>query len=244
MRARVERLMDKFYPVGPDGRRARDGTYPFYDWMLANVGPEATVLNVGAGPTPVDPQRWLRGKVGHLVGVDPDPVVRTNTDLDEAYVNDGTTLPFADRHFDAVYSDWTLEHVALPTPFLAEICRVLKPGASFWFRTVNRLHYVTVVSAMTPHWFHALVANRARALPSETHEPWPTRYRMNRESTLRRYLSQAGFRGIEIRMIEPEPCYMLFHPIPFVAGVGYERLVNRSEAMRPFRQVVLGRARR
>lgn len=236
--------MDRFYPIGPDGRRARDGTYPFYDWIVANVGSEAVVLNVGAGPTPVEPERWLRGRVGTLVGVDPDPVVHTNTDLDEAHVNNGTTLPFADERFDAVYSDWTLEHVAIPAPFLAEIYRVLKPGGSFWFRTVNRLHYVTLVSAMTPHWFHNLVANRARALPEGTHEPWPTHYRLNRESTLRRRLSRAKFRNIEIRMVEPQPRYMVFHPAAFMAGVSYERLVNRSEAMRPFRQIVLGRAER
>jgi SAM-dependent methyltransferase len=236
--------MDKFYPVGPDGRRAHDGTYPFYDWIVANVGPQATVLNVGAGPTPVEPNRQLRGRFASLAGVDPDPVIRTNTDLDEAYVNNGTTLPFADEHFDAVYSDWTLEHVDDPAPFLAEIYRVLKPGGSFWFRTVNRLHYVTVVSAMTPHWFHALVANRARTLPSDTHEPWPTRYRLNHKATLRRRLHRAGFQGVEIRMIEPEPCYMAFHPFPFMAGVGYERLVNRFEATRAFRQIVLGRALR
>jgi SAM-dependent methyltransferase len=236
--------MDKYYPIGDDGRRMRDGTFPFYNWILVNVGSDATVLNVGAGPTPVEPSRWLRGKFRNLVGIDPDPIVHTNSDLDEAYVNNGTALPFPDKHFDAVYSDWTLEHVADPAPFLAEIHRVLQPGASFWFRTPNRLHYVSLASAMSPHWFHNLVANRARALPSDAHEPWPTHYRMNREATVRRHLHRAGFREVEIRMIEPEPCYMVFHPIPFLAGVGYERLVNRFAVMRPFREIVLGRAKR
>jgi SAM-dependent methyltransferase len=238
----VERLMDRFYPIGPDERRAHDGTYPFYDWITANVGSDAIVLNVGAGPTSAEPERRLRGRFAWLVGVDPDPIVHANTDLDEAYLNDGAALPFADEHFDAVYSDWTLEHVADPAPFLAEIRRVLKPGGSFWFRTISRLHYVGVVSAMSPHWFHKLIANRARALPQDAHDPWPTRYRLNREPTLRRRLQRAGFRSVEIRLIEPQPCYMVFHPVPFMVGVGYERLVNRFDALRPFRQIILGRA--
>ena len=104
----------------PDGTRTLDGTKPFYDWFLSGIdGPNAVVLNVGAGPTPSPAMRRLRGRVKRLVGVDPDPVVKTNTDLDEAHVNDGVHLPFPEASFDAVYSDWTLEHVPEPIPFLA-----------------------------------------------------------------------------------------------------------------------------
>jgi SAM-dependent methyltransferase len=243
MNATVERLLDTYYPRSAEGIRRGNGTKPFYDWLLGGIdASKAVVLNVGAGPTPSSTRR-LRGRVKRLVGVDPDPIVRSNTDLDEAYVNDGVQLPFDDASFDAVYSDWTLEHVDRPAPFLTEIVRVLKPGAYFWFRTSNRWHYVTLVSALSPQWFHRLVANRARALPKDAHEPWPTRYRMNTPPALRKTLQRAGFEGIDISLMEAEPTYMLFSPLAFRLGIGYERLVNGSRRLSNFRLIMFGRAR-
>lgn len=242
MKPSVQRLLDAHYPVSPDGIRFRNGTRPFYDWLLAGIDTtNAVVLNVGAGPTP-SPARRLRGRVKRLVGVDPDPIVLSNADLDEAHVNDGIVLPFDDASFDVAYSDWTLEHVAEPGPFLKEVQRVLKPGASYWFRTSNRVHYVTFASSLTPQWFHLLVANRARMLPGDAHEPWPTRYRVNTSGALRRQLTRAGFESVDIRLIEPEPAYMVFNPVAFRVGIAYERLVNRFSALSRFRLILMGRA--
>jgi SAM-dependent methyltransferase len=244
MRASVSRLLDIYYPLGAEGVRFRDGTVPFYEWITAHVDGRSTVLNVGAGPTPPEPERHMRGKVGKLVGVDPDPIVFTNSDLDEAYVNDGLTLPFSDGVFDAIFSDWTLEHVSMPAPFLAEIYRVLKPGGFFWFRTTNRWHYVTLLAAITPHRFHVAVANRARALDDQAHDPWPTRYRMNDRGRLTTLLSAAGFEAIEIRYLESHPSYLKFHPAAFWLGMKYERLLNRFSVLERFRLIMIGRAQR
>jgi SAM-dependent methyltransferase len=244
VRSSVERLMDIYYPIRSDGVRRHDATVPFYEWILAQVDRESIVLNVGAGPTPPEPQRHLHGRVGRLVGVDPDPIVLTNSDLDEAFVNDGVTLPFDDCVFDAVISDWTLEHVAVPAPFLSEIYRVLKPGGFFWFRTPSRWHYVSLVASVTPHWFHSAIANRSRALSDEAHEPWPTRYRLNGRHRLFELLTTTGFRGVVIRQVESYPSYLMFHPAAFRVGVGYERLVNRFAVLAPLRHTMTGRAQR
>jgi ubiquinone/menaquinone biosynthesis C-methylase UbiE len=243
MKQSVQRLLDRYYPMLPDGIRVKDGTMPFINWMLSSIDPpNALVLNVGAGPTPSPAFRRLRGRVARLIGVDPDPVVLTNQDLDEAYVNNGIDLPFPDNQFDAVYADWTVEHVDRPVAFLAEIRRVLKPGCSFWFRTTNLRHYVTLVSAHTPQWVHRLVANRARALPKDWHDPWPTRYRMNTPRRARQVLIEAGFEKVEFRMVESVPNYLNFSALLFRAGVAYERLVNRGERFAPFRLIMIGSA--
>jgi SAM-dependent methyltransferase len=244
MKPSVRRLYERHYPVIQGDHRRGDGSRTFYEWIRSTPGlARAKVLNVGAGPTPEPEIRKLRGEVGHLVGVDVDPVVMTNEDLDEAHVSDGLSLPFPDAEFDHVYSDWTVEHVESPGPFLREVRRVLKPGGEFFFRTTNRGHYVTMVAAHTPHWFHRLIANRVRDLTKDDHEPWPTYYRLNRPATVRRHLRSAGFDQITIELIEPYPVYLVFHPLAFRAGIAYERLVNRWAWSSRFRLILISRAR-
>lgn len=244
MKPSVQRLYERHYPVIEGDRRRGDGSRDFYDWIRSSPGiAQAKVLNVGAGPTPEPPLRRLRGEVGHLVGVDVDPVVLTNEDLDEALVTDGISLPFPQAEFDYAYSDWTVEHVDKPVAFLREIRRVLKPGGEFFFRTTNIAHYVTLVSSHTPHWFHRLVANRVRALSEDSHEPWPTYYRMNSRAVVRRQLEAAGFDQIAIKLIEPYPVYLAFNPIAFRIGVGYERFVNRWAWSSRFRLILIARGR-
>lgn len=243
MLSTVERLLNRYYPVLPSGYRHRDSTPEFYGWMLSSLDREcAAVLNVGAGPTP-DRARRLKGQVWRHVGVDPDPVVLQNQDLDEAKVNDGVTLPFADGEFDAAYSDWTAEHVVEPLPFLQEIRRVLKPGASYWLRTNNLHHYAALVSALTPHRFHKFIVNHNPCFAARQHDPWPTVYRMNTRRTLRRLMRAAGFDEPIIRTWEADPgAYLSFHPVPFLIGVGYERFVNHFEWTAAFRFTLLVRA--
>jgi SAM-dependent methyltransferase len=239
----VTRLLDKYYPLR-NGVRSRDGTEPFYRWLLTEVPSSAYVLNVGAGPMPDESGRCLKGRFKRHVGVDPDPVVLTNGDLDEAYVNDGVALPFDAGTFDAVYSDWTVEHVDRPIPFLEEICRVLKPAGSYFFRTTNSFHYMTLISALTPHVFHRIVANRARVLATNAHDPWPTRYRMNRPRAIENFAHRAGFGVAEVRTLESHPSYLMFNGLAFRFGVAYERLVNGRDSLATCRLIILARLRK
>src|SRR5579863_336048 len=233
-----ESLFRRYYPD-----ESRDGAVAFYGWVREFISPEAVVLNLGAGP-PADRGkiRVLRGEVAKVVGADPDPEVLNNPDVDEACVITAEgPLPLADDSFDLVLSDWVVEHVVSPARFLGEVRRVLKPGGSFFLRTPNKRHYVALIARMTPHWFHERVANWARGYPPGTHEPWPTVYRLNSRHSIETEARQAGFRSVEIRMWEYEPKYLSFHSIPFVVGVGYERLVNRYELLSGLRASIFGR---
>ncbi|EIJ43143.1 methylase involved in ubiquinone/menaquinone biosynthesis [Beggiatoa alba B18LD] len=239
MKPSVIKLLDYYYPFQADGYRYLDGTYPFYQWIRESIDlPSAVVLNVGAGPTAKEKERRLKGQVKRLVGIDPDPIVLQNTDLDEAYVNNGIQLPFPDASFDAVYSDWVIEHVENPEAFLKEVYRVLKPNGVYLFRTANWAHYVTLIAAFTPHWFHKLVANRARGMAQESHEPWLTFYRMNTPSAIRQKAQQVGFQQCEVRLFESHPSYLAFNALAFRLGVFYERLVNKFSFLARFRHTI------
>ena len=232
-------LYRRFY--GEPGNPRYDGTLVFYADIRRHIGADSIVLNLGAGPATNDPPRILKGEAARVVGADIDPVVLNNNELDEAVVTDGRKLPFADSSFDLVVSDYVLEHVEHPAAFLAEVHRVLKPGGSFFFRTPNLFHYVALISRATPHWVHAMLANRMRNLPADAHEPWPTFYRMNTRRALSRLARQAGFQEAELQMIECEPMYLTFHALPFLAGVAYERIVNSSDLFAGWRANIFGR---
>jgi len=230
-------LFRRFYPD-----QSRDSAVIFYTWVRGFTSPETVLLNLGAGPPADRGIRNLRGEVAKVVGADPDPEVMHNRDLDEAYVISGDgPLPFEDNSFDLVLSDWVLEHVEAPARFLAEVQRVLKPGGSFFFRTPNKSHYVALIARMTPHWCHELVANWARGYGPGEHDPWPTVYRLNSSRTIEAEAYRAGFRTVELKMLEPQPKYLVFHPIPFVVGVGYERIANRYELFSGVRGNIFGR---
>jgi ubiquinone/menaquinone biosynthesis C-methylase UbiE len=230
-------LFKRFYPD-----QSKDGGVAFYGWIRKHIDPNSVVLNLGAGP-PADrgPLRSLKGEVSKVIGADIDPEVLSNPEVDEAYVIKNGRLPFSDSSFSLVYCDWVLEHIEHPLEFLAEVNRVLRPQGSFFFRTPNKGHYMTLISRVTPHWFHALVANWARGYPGGEHEPWPTKYRLNSRKDILQAARRIGFAEVELRMWEYQPLYLVFHAIPFVVGVGYERLVNRYDWLAGARASILGR---
>ena len=237
------RLFKRYYPD-----TSRSGTLFFYGWMRKQVALPCHALNLGAGPG--DPPgssdfaiRDMRCPEWRIDGCDPDPAVRNNAQLDRAVVMDTPdVLPFPDESFDVVYSDYVLEHVERPEVFLGEVIRVLKPGGSFFFRTPNVWHYVSVVARVTPHWVHVLVANRVRGLSADAHEPYPTYHRMNTRRVLLRLCAGTGFHHLEMIMFEAEPSYLVFNPLVFFAGVAYERTVNATALLSGLRANIMGRA--
>lgn len=232
----IGNLFERFYP---DGKR--DGTRKFYEWVRESTTSSTVLLNLGAGPPTGSQIRSFKGEIARVVGADIDPDVLDNDELDEAHLIEDGLLPFPESHFDVVLSDFVLEHVQNPAIFMKEACRVCKKGGSFFFRTPNKYHYVSLVARSTPHRFHVMIANRARNLNEDAHEPWPTFHRLNSRTEIRRMAQDVGFSDCELRMIEAEPSYLMFHPLPFLAGVAYERLVNSSNLLSGWRANIFGR---
>lgn len=232
----TQKLLERFY-----SDPKFDGTTTFYWWVRELAKPSFQILNLGAGPATRLAVRCFKGEVAEVVGADIDRVVLTNTELDRGILIANDRIPIEDSYFDLIYSDFVLEHVKRPREFLAEVHRLLKPGGSYLFRTPNRYHYVTIISSLTPHSFHEKVANPVRGMSEDAHEPWPTFYRMNTRSRLRRLAANAGFDRVELRMVECEPSYLQFHVVPFLIGTAYERVVNSTELLAGLRANIQGR---
>lgn len=101
-----------------------------YNWVLANLGKEAKVLDCGAGDRAFPDERvisleYLDFELPHVFG-------------------DGHALPFADEVFDAVFSQAVMEHMRDPYMAAKEIARVLKPGGLIYVESafLQPLHAV------------------------------------------------------------------------------------------------------
>lgn len=229
------KLFKKYYPDD-----SMNGTVRFYSWIRSGIKSTDVLLNVGAGLTSADKIRSLRGEVQKVIGLDIDPDVISNQDLDEAHLI-SDTFPILDNSIDIAWSDYVLEHIERPHVFLSEIYRVLKPGGCYYFRTPNIFNYVSVISRFTPHFVHSLLANRARGMSAKDHEPYKTYYRLNSARSLRKAALCAGFSEIDLRYVECEPSYLMFNPIAFYLGVAYERVVNSSDMLSFMRANIFGR---
>jgi SAM-dependent methyltransferase len=230
-----KRYLERFYD-----RNAGfvDGTQQFHHLCARTASARGRILEIGAGPSNKT-SRFL-ASLGEVHGVDPGDHVLDNDVLASAAVLEGDRLPFADDSFDVCASNYVLEHVSAPHQHLREVRRVLRPGGAYVFRTPNRFHYVAVVAALTPHWFHVLVANRLRRLPPDAYDPFPTFYAMNSRRALHAAARDAGLEVEYLFTVEKEPSYGMSSRALFLLFTAYERLVNRSERLADLRAHIFG----
>jgi SAM-dependent methyltransferase len=229
-----EEWVERFYRSRPG---FVNGTQEFWDLCSAHVPRGAEILEIGAGPT--NKTSSFLSTMGQVDGVDVDPDARTNSHLRRAYVVEDERFPCSDASYDACVSNFVLEHVQSPSLHLSEVKRVLRPGGVYVFRTPNRWHYVALVSNLTPHWFHELVANRLRRLPHAAHDPYPTYYRLNTRRAVEHEARAAGLEAVDVRTIEKEPSYGMSSRALFLAFMAYERVVNATDACADLRANIL-----
>ena len=133
---------------------------PNYEYVLGRAislarTPSPRILDFGCGRGEVI-------KLGRERGIDVYGVDRPgNVPSDRLLIMEGHRIPFDDNSFDVVISNQVFEHVADPPKALAEISRVLKPGAQFlalfpdntsWFEGHVGLYFV--------HWMPRTLAHR------------------------------------------------------------------------------------
>jgi SAM-dependent methyltransferase len=211
-------LLERYYP--------HYSPHQFSALLARHVHTGSVVLEIGAGSGRNQQIHFdLRGKVARYVGVDLDPNVLTNPFLDESYQANAAALPFPADTFDIVFHSFVAEHFADPLACNREIARVLKPGGVLLFHTPSRYYYPSVVARITPHWFHEFYVSRMSSGRSEK-EVFPTFYRLNDSRTIKALLTGCGFSS-EIQHHSIPPGYLRFSAASFLAGVLFERTVER-----------------
>jgi ubiquinone/menaquinone biosynthesis C-methylase UbiE len=129
-------ILHRRYCRSDDWRKAvHRGMMP---WVLGELELGANVLEIGPGPGVTTD--WLRGRVPLLTCIEIDSKLADSLKerLDGSNVTvvegDATAMPFPDASFDSAVCFTMLHHVPsrqLQDRLLAEVNRVLKPGAVF-----------------------------------------------------------------------------------------------------------------
>lgn len=204
----------------------------FDRWVAASVEPGGRVLNIGAGDNRSGRLPKVRAKAGTVVGIDPDPRIHDNDNVDERWQS--SLEDFAPDHpaeFDAAFSVFVLEHVADPEAFVEAAATLLKPGGLLLGLTVNKWHYFGLTTwAATRLGMADWLLGKVRDPDEIANYHFPTEYRMNTIRALTHLLNDAGFRSAEFHMWDLPALYQPYVPARLSAiPTGWHALAYRLD---------------
>jgi SAM-dependent methyltransferase len=216
-RRKCETLYNKYY----GGRKFHDSLYR--DLIAKHLIPGQRLLDAGCG-------RYMTfckdfAGIASVVGIDLESVLDTNNRIAPFGVRgDLSRLPFPSAHFDMIISRSVVEHLEHPCQVFREFWRVLRPGGKVVIITPNKYDYVSVIAALTPYRMHRSLVSKIFRVPED--DVFPTFYRANTRSAIRRSFTSAGFVPKELDTINHYPAYLMFSPLLFLLGVLYERITS------------------
>jgi len=216
-REKCQQLYHKYYA----GRKFHDTRYR--DVIRKYLRPGQHLVDAGCG-------RYMTfskelSETARVVGIDLESTLETNNHIAPFGVRgDLSRLPLSSNCFDMVISRSVVEHLEDPPRVFQEFCRVLRPGGKLVIITPNKYDYVSLIAAFTPYRVHRALVSKIFQVSED--DVFPTLYRANTLSSIRKVMISAGFVLKEIETINHYPAYLMFSPILFRLGVLYERLTS------------------
>jgi SAM-dependent methyltransferase len=187
--------LDLTHPQVLYGRTLQRFVYPGVRWL--DVGCGYQVLPFWAMSE--DAQKELVRPIAMLAGIDVDERIKDHPLLTYRVAGLGGALPFRDHTFDLITANMVIEHVEQPEKFLADMCRVLRPGGRFLFHTPNILFWLTFIAYLTPDAIKKPIIWRLEQRRPE--DVFPTRYTLNTPWRVERLATQAGFVVEELHLV-------------------------------------------
>jgi SAM-dependent methyltransferase len=208
-------LVRRFYPESNvSGFSYVDGTVAFFTQIASILSQTDVVLDFGAGRGEHivdDANKFrrdlcnLKGRCAHLEGCDVDDVILQNPSLDHAEVTTpNVALPYPDDRFDIVISRYVFEHIDNPDHIARELLRVVKPGGLIAAVTPNKYGYIAIGASLLPNRMHVKVLKSIQP-GRKAEDVFPTRYRMNTATAIRRLFGTGA--DVNVTYWTPEPAY-------------------------------------
>lgn len=208
------------YPeIEAGGFTRLDGTIQFFQRVQALIIGSNSVLDFGAGRGSASEGTSairrnltdLRAEGRIVVGVDVDEAIRENPRLDKAIVSVDGRIPLGDNSVDVIVADHVLEHINDTDLVAQEFDRILKPGGWICARTPYLYSLLAICSTLIPNSAHKKVLRSAQPKGRPDRDVFPTRYRMNTVSILKRLFPPARWSHHSYTW-SPEPAYHFGRP--------------------------------
>lgn len=218
IRESVERRIHRWFP----GQAAAHDVY--LRMAVAWCEPDVNVLHLGAGHDALQVRARLRAKSVVAIDLDRRSLVQYPTAARVA--GDGAKLPFLENSFKLILCEHVFEHLENPFEVLSECARVLRPGGHLVFLTPNRLSYIAIAAALTPYRFH--VRYRSRLAAIDEADTFPTLYRLNTVSQIRKLGGRIGLELETIETVVGWPTYLERSDLLHRIGVLWHWLLERG----------------
>ena len=217
MTALAERLLERYFSDEDHPYRILTRT------IDAAIGPNSTILDAGCGRTAPMLVRY-RGKAARLIGVDLVDFTERVEGV-ELHNWDLGAMDLPNESVDLIYSRSVMEHVADPAAVYREMHRVLKPGGRSIFLTANKWDYASLIASLVPNSWHPKIVRHTEG--REECDVFPTQYKTNTKSQVRRWTAGAGLELEEFRYLGQYPSYFMFNGALFLLGTAYQKAIER-----------------
>lgn len=178
------------------------------------VKPGTWWADIGCGRDVFPSNPRLAGELARrsafLFGIDPDPNIRDNPLLNEAFegpVEDCRT-PY---RFDVITLRMVAEHITDPQRAVAKIAELTKPGGVVVVYTPNKWAPVSLIAALVPNRLH----HRAKRLiwDVEERDTFPTAFKLNTRRSLARHFSVCGLHEVHFAYLDDCRTLSGFRPL-------------------------------
>ena len=170
------------------------------------------VLHIGSGRDKYNLEETVSNGEGISVAFDLDVNGLSLNKMSLRVRGDASLLPFKADTFSLVFSEYTFEHLTRQWDVLSEIDRVLRSQGSLVILVPNRNHYYTLVTRITPFWFHRWWL-KAQGVQEVDIDTFPTMHRWGAISDFQRSAALYGWEIFDLQSTPGPTGYTKWLPI-------------------------------
>ncbi len=195
------------------------------------------IIHLGCGKSSLSKYCSTNLSEKQIYSLDLTPEVLTINPDKYKIVADACEMPFLSNSVDLIATEHTFEHFINPERVLKEIFRVLKPGGHLVSTFPNSWYYASVISRLTPYWFHVFYLKLLHGASDEIikQEKFPTYYKFNSYNKIKKLSNKLQYKMVKIKTYIGLPGYSNALPFPlhFLAVI-YHVLIEKMGVIKLF----------